>query len=317
MKAWQIQSYDGVDALAQAEIEPPTPGPAEVRFAVRATSVNPIDWKLAAGMLKWMRPMKFPWVPTFDAAGIVDAVGADISGWQVGDRLAVRLSTHGGGGATAFAVTSPDVCAHVPDSVELEQAAAVPLAGMTAWQGLFNSGQLPRQAEGMRVLIIGASGGVGHLATQLAVETGAEVIGVCSTPNVETVRGLGASDVIDYRQEPDYGRCGPYDLIYDTVGVGIQACRPFLKKNATYLTPFPSGREMLASVTSRILPGPAVRIVMLKENAADLTQLLERLADGRLTVLIDSRFGPDELPEAWKRSMAGRAVGKIVLAEEG
>ncbi|MCO4762447.1 MAG: NADP-dependent oxidoreductase [Myxococcales bacterium] len=313
MKSWQVTSYDGVAALQHSDIEEPGPAPGQVRFRVHASSVNPIDWKLAKGVLKWLRPMKFPWVTTFDGAGVVDAVGSGVQGWRIGDRLAVRLGTKGGGAAAEFAVASTDMCAHVPDNVDFEQAAGVPLAGMTAWQGLFGKRGLPASGNGLRVLIVGASGGVGHLAVQLALETGAEVIGVCSTPNVETVRSLGAHDVIDYRNESDYSRCGPYDLIYDTVGVGLDACRPWLKKSGSYRSPFPSGKEILASLTSRLLPGPSVHLVMLKPSAANLTQLMERLGDGRLKVLIDSRFDADALPEAWARSMEGRAVGKIIL----
>ncbi len=313
MNAWQMTRYAGVDGLRYADIAVPTPGPGELRFVVEASSVNPIDWKLAKGMLRWIRPMRLPWTPTFDGAGHVDAVGPGVQGWAVGDRVATRIGSKGGGAAAELAVANVVHCARVPDGVDIEAAAAVPLAGMTAWQGLFDAGGMAHDAAGLRVLIIGAAGGVGHLAVQLAVETGAEVIGACSTANVDRVRSLGVLDVIDYREEPDYGRCGPYDVVYDTVGVGLDASRRFLKPGAVYLTPFPKPGDIVAAAASRLGLGPRVRLVMLKPTGANLAQLLERLADGRLKVWIDSRFDADALPDAWRRSMSGRAVGKIVV----
>ncbi|MEY3013213.1 MAG: hypothetical protein RIT45_1948 [Pseudomonadota bacterium] len=153
MKAWQVTRYAGVDALEWRDVDEPVPGPGQVRFRVEASSVNPIDWKMAKVMLRWLRPMRFPWTPTFDGAGVVDAVGPGVSGWQVGDRLAVRLGSRAGGTSAELCVADTEKCARLPDAIDFEAGAAVPLAGMTAWQGLFDAGGMPRDGTGLRVLV--------------------------------------------------------------------------------------------------------------------------------------------------------------------
>lgn len=310
MRAMVYRGYGG--PLELAELPEPVPGPGQLQLRVRATAVNPVDWKRATGKLRMLMPVRFPCVPGFDVAGVVSALGPGVTGFALGDRVHARLRDHEGGGAAELTNASAEVTARIPDGMGFAEAAGLPLAGMTALQGLRDQLLLPMAGATARVLVVGASGGVGHLAVQLARAAGATVAGVCSARNVELVRSLGAHEVIDYTAADPYRGVAPFDLVLDCVGGPPSAWTHLLVSGGRYASTMPGPsvflRQLANPLTSRV-----VRPVLLKSTAADLQLLDERVAEGSLRVVIDQRYPLERLSEAWDRSKSGRAAGKIVI----
>lgn len=263
---------------------------------------------MLSGKLRFVRPVKFPAIPLFDAAGEVETDSG--SGFSVGQRVCVRLNDGYGGGAAELVTTRPELVARIPSAFPWEQAAGLPLAGTTALQALRDDG---RVKSGSRVLVVGASGGVGHFAVQVARILGAHVTGVCSTANVPLVRELGAHNVIDYRTQQGYGP-GPYDTIFDCVG-GIPFSRfaAVLARGGTYVTINPEG-TFGRIVLSRLGIGPRVVFRLLRANGSDVEWLCAQAQEGTLRVAIDRVVPLAEIASAFERSLSGHAVGKIVVA---
>ncbi|MFM7276045.1 MAG: NADP-dependent oxidoreductase, partial [Gammaproteobacteria bacterium] len=180
MFAMIIEETGGPEVLRYAEIATPEPGPGQIRVRIACAGVNPADWKNRQGMLAAFRPYSFPYIIGFDAAGVVDAVGEGVSGFSVGERV-FTPTNHGQGGQGSyaeFAIADADRVAHIPQGMSFAQAAALPVAALTAWQGLFDRGGLK---AGQRALIHGGSGGLGGFAVQFARWAGAHVAATCST----------------------------------------------------------------------------------------------------------------------------------------
>lgn len=307
-----LQSYGGPDALQCVELPRPEPGAAQVLVRVVAAAVNPVDWKMASGAYRLILPVRFPWVPGFDVAGEVVALGPGVTGFAIGDRVHARLRKNEGGASAAFTVAGVGVTARMPAGMDFAQAAGLPLAGMTALQGLRDEAGLSMTGSRARVLIVGASGGVGHLAVQLARAAGATVVGVCSGRNAALVAGLGADEVLDYTQPDPFRGQSPFDIVLDCVGGSPSAWTPLLAPGGRFASTVPGPsvflRGWLNPVSRR-----KVRPVLLDPNAADLELLDALVADGKLRVVVDSRFPLEALGDAWARSITGRAVGKIVI----
>ena len=189
MKAMQYQQYGGPDQLRLADVPRPQPGARQLLVRVAASSVNPIDWKLHNGSLRWLTPVRFPSIPGYDLAGEVVEAGAEVRRFRPGDSVFAMADVRPGRASAEYAVVGEAAAAYMPANLSAADAAAVPLAGLTALQCLRDLGHI---RAGQRVLVIGASGGVGHFAVQLANTWGTEVTGVCGPRHVELVRGLGA-----------------------------------------------------------------------------------------------------------------------------
>ena len=315
MRAWQYTTYGGPDDMRVVDLPRPVPGTGQLLIRVRATSVNPIDWKMASGMFRPMVRTPFPYFPGYDVAGEVVERGPGAEAFAVGDRVYARLDQVHGGANAELCLVNLTVAARVPDGLGWAEAAAIPLAGMTALQGLRDEGGMPLQGATGRVLVVGASGGVGTYAVQIARRAGAEVVGVCSGRNEALVRELGAHDVINYQSESGVGRRAPYDIVLDCVGAeGFGVFKPHLQRNGAFVTAFPVQRgTQWGLLTSRILPGPRCRYVRLRTNAADLGLLSGMVQEGALRSVLDHVYAFEELPQAHKDSIAGRARGKIVV----
>jgi NADPH:quinone reductase-like Zn-dependent oxidoreductase len=201
----------------------------------------------------------------------------------------------------------------MPHGMDFATAAAIPLAGMTALQALRDACGLPMSGATQRVLIVGASGGVGHLGVQIAVATGAHVTGVCSGRNADLVRGLGAHEVIDYTRADAFAGQAPFDIILDAVGGPCAPWLPRLRSDGHYASVVP-GPAVIARALLNLVSGQKVHPVMLTPNAADLALLDGLFAAGKLRCVIDSHFALDQLGQAWTRSQSGRATGKIVVS---
>ncbi len=200
----------------------------------------------------------------------------------------------------------------MPAQLDFGEAAGLPLAGMTALQGLRDVAGLPMAGATQRVLVVGASGGVGHLAVQLARAMGATVVGVCSARNAEFVKSLGAHAVVDYAAKDPYAGQAPFDVVLDCVGGPVGPLLPRLTPKGILASTVP-GPALFLRAALNVFSGRKVKPVMLKACAADLALLDGLVEKGALRVQVDSRFPLEKLAEAWARSMAGRAVGKIVI----
>ena len=320
MKAIVYRGYGSPDVLACEEIERPTPGDDEVLIKVRAASVNPLDRHIMRGrpyLLRMGFGLRKPRIrPGRDVAGRVEAVGRNVTQFKPGDEVFGACS----GALAEYACTRQSALATKPKNMTFEQAAAVPVAGLTALQGLRDKGKIQR---GQKVLITGAGGGVGTFAVQIAKSFGAEVTGVCSTSKIDMVRSIGADRVIDYTQEDFTKGTQHYDLIFNLAGShSLPAYRRVLNPNGTcVIAGGPTKvRNILTSafevlVLSRFVSQNFVMFVakLRKEDLAILRELMEA---GKVTPVIDRRYRLSEVPDAIRYLEEGHARGKIVITLE-
>jgi len=307
MKVMNYTKYGAAQVLTPAERPTPRPGKQQALVRVHATSVNPIDWKLRSGSIRFVMPQRFPVTPGFDVAGVIEALGEDMGAFHVGQRVYARLNSPGGASAT-HALADAAVLAAMPDGLSFTDGAAIPLAGLTAWQALVTQGGLQ---AGQRVLVIGASGGVGHFGVQIAKAKGAFVAGVCSGRNAALVRDLGADVVHDYTTAPDLSEHGPYDLVLDCIGTyDVAQLEAAMRDGGARLCPNLNPRELLRwALPRRVRTLP----VLLKARAVDLDALSALVERGALRVHIDSTFPLEQLAQAHERSESGRVTGKVVV----
>lgn len=315
MKAIVYTEYGSPDVLQLKEVEKPTPKENEVLVKVQAASANPADWHLMRAEPFLARLENGLFKPKItklgaDVAGRVEAVGKSVSQFQAGDDVFGELPLNVLGSFAEYVCASEDALALKPARLTFEQAAAVPLAAFTALQGLRDKGQIQ---PGQKVLINGASGGVGTFAVQIAKSFETEVTGVCSTRNLDLVRSIGADHVIDYTQE-DFTQTGQrYDLIFDAVGNrsvsdlrralspnGICAVAGFTSLSRLFQVMFMGGKKIGLMETA-------------KGNKKDLLFIKELLEAGKVIPVIDRMYPLQEVPEAIRYLEAGHARGKVIV----
>ena len=311
MRAAVLRQYGAAEVLHVEEIPRPDPKPGQVLIRVRAAGLNPIDWRTRNGSLRFVLPGTWPLVLGYDISGEVVQSAADASPLRPGDEVFCMADTRFGGGYAEYAAVGAAVVVTKPASLSHAEAAAVPLAAMTALQALRDHGRL---ASGGRVLINGASGGVGTFAVQVAKLLGGEVTAVTSGKNGELVRQLGADHVIDYTQT-DITRQDPqYDVVLDAISkTSYWACRRILKPHGRFVILLPTPPHLLNQALTWIGAGRQSRTFMVQARAGDLRWLKERIEAGRLRPVIDTVFPLDQAAEAHRRSEAGHVRGKLIL----
>ena len=311
MKAIHYKQYGDLSQLEQVEIDRPKPTESQVLVKVEASAVNPIDWKLLSGNFRFIMPVKFPAIPGFDLAGEVVEVGPAVTQFKIGDRIYACQDIKLFGTAAEYTVVEEYLADLIPEGLSAGEAAGIPLAGLTALQGLRNCGGLN---AGERVLIVGGSGGVGHYAVQIAKAIDADVTAVCSTGNVEMVRDLGADTVIDYKKQTDFSGGDNYDMVLDcVVNSPYKAFTKVMQSDAVYVPALPSFAIMMRSFLMRFYTKRRVKPVMLKSNGKDLKSLSNLVKERKLRTIIDSSFSLSELREAFERNQTGRTQGKIII----
>lgn len=324
MKAITFCDYGSPEVVKLEEIEKPTPADDQVLVRVRATAVNPLDWHYMRGEPYIMRldgSLRKPNVTRLgaDFSGTVEAVGKNVKEFKPGDEV-----FGGKFGAFAEYVTVAETGSLVkkPENVSFEQAGGVNVGAMTALQALRNKGKLQ---AGEKVLINGASGGVGTFAVQIAKSMGANVTGVSSGRNVELVRSLGADHAIDYTKEDFTQSSARYDLIVDMVGNhSLREYRRVLNPKGRYvMVGGPSGKWLapLDRVASMwiysLFVDQEMGMMLAKPNKADLALLRDLMQSGKVTTAIDRRYKLSEVPQAIEYLETGRARGKVVIMVEG
>ena len=316
MKAIVCHNYGSPDVLRCEEVEKPTAGDDEALIRVRAASVNPVDRVFrgrpyAIRILTGLRKPKDTRTGR-DVAGRVEAVGRNITRFKPGDEVFGACR----GAFAEYACAPESSLAAKPDNLTFEQAASVPVAALTALQGLRDRGRI---RPGQKVLINGAAGGVGTFAVQIAKSFGADVTGVCSTRNVEMLRGIGADRVIDYTREDFTKGTQRYDLIFDCVSNhSLAAIRRVLNPDGVCV--IAGGPEIWRVLTHSLKglvlsPFVSQRFVMLMARLTkkDLTVLRDLVKAGKVTPVIDRRYKLSEVPEAIRYLEEGHARGKVVI----
>ena len=314
MKAFTREKYGPPETLRMAEVEKPAPNAGEVLVKVLGISVNPADWHSMRGKPLFSRatlglPRPKHRILGVDIAGQVEAVGSSVVQFKPGDDIYANLLDHGYGGFAEYVSVPVDVSSLKPANLSFEEAAAVPMAAVTALQGLQYHGTI---RPGQKVLINGASGGVGTFAVQIAKSYGPEVTGITSTQNIDLVRSLGADHVVDYTRTDFVGDGQRYDLILDTIGnrSAHDLKRALAEGGKAAVVGFTSVPKL---VGISLRGGKVIAMVSAHAAAKDLELLSELIQTGKVRPHIDRRYPFAEIPAAIAYLEHGHARGKVVV----
>jgi NADPH:quinone reductase-like Zn-dependent oxidoreductase len=303
MRAEIQYAYGDPEVMRLAELDRPEPGPGEVLVRVRAASVNHGEVKVRAGMVPGVGPL--PFTLGSDLSGNVERVGASVTGPRPGDEV---YGIHFIGTYADYVAVPAASLARKPAEIDHVQAAALPVAALTAWQAIM---ELAGAIEGQRLLIHAAAGGVGHLAVQLAKLRGAYVIGTARAANHDFLRRLGADEVIDYTVTDFATAASPVDVVFDLIGgeYGVRSLEP-LRPGGLLI-----GAALDPGVTAEqaVERGRRYAYVSVRPSGEDLAKISELVREGRLRASVQRTFGLGELPEAHRLSESGRVTGKLVI----
>lgn len=305
MKAIRIHKYGGREELIYEDAAIPEVGADEVLVKVKSAAVNPVDWKIREGYLAEMIPFSMPFVPGWDFSGEIASVGSEAGSWKEGDAVYSRPDIARNGTYAEYIVVKGSEIAAKPKTLSWNEAAAVPLAALTAWQCLYDAANLK---EGDRVLIHAGSGGVGIVAIQLAKLRGAYVYTTCSGKNAEFVKSLGADEVIDYTKE-DFSELRDLDVVLDAIGGEVlEKSFQTLKKGGKLVSVVSQPNEEDAK-----RHGVEGHFVFVQPNSQQLDELTTFLDEKKIAIHIDSVFPLQDAAKAHERSETSRARGKIIL----
>ncbi|WP_409250743.1 NADP-dependent oxidoreductase [Bacillus sp. SCS-153A] len=308
MKAIVIEEYGDKSVLKEKDIEKPSISENQVLVEVHSTSINPIDWKVREGYLKEMLPFEFPIVLGWDAAGVVVETGSNVTDFKEGDRVFTRPATTNRGTYAEYLSVEENLLAKMPEEMSYDEAASIPLAGLTAWQCLVDFGSIQ---EGDKVLIHAGAGGVGIFAIQIAKSFGAYVATTASESNIEFLKSLGADEVINYKEKDFSEELTDYDLVLDSMGEDIQSkSYKVLKDNGKLVSIVqPPSEEEAAG--HNVEAG----FVWLEPNGEQLQKLADLYVEGKVKPVISKTFDFSEqgLKDAHALSETHHARGKIVI----
>lgn len=306
MKAVRIHSFGGPNVLQIDEIEVPRPADDEVLIRVHAASVNPVDYKIRSGGYPPVKAQQLPKILGRDIAGTIERCGSAVTRWKEGDPVYAMLDGGGAGGYAEYVCLKGELCAPKPAHLNFVEAAAVPLAALTAWQGEFDHGHLQ---AGQRELIHGGAGGVGHFAIQFAKARGAQVATTVSREDMEFVRAQGADEAIDYRSERFEDRLHDIDLVFDLIGGETQdRSWKVLKDGGTLISTLAKPSEQKArerrAHAENYVAGP---------NATELAEIGRLIDEDRVHPHLHAVYPLEEVAEAHRALESGHVRGKVVL----
>jgi len=311
MKAVVFNRYGGNEVIEVRQMPRPVPGVDDVLIKVHAASVNPVDWKIRQGMARILTGFRFPKILGSECAGEIVETGTKIKGFSEGDRVI------GFPGIRRLSAFAEYVCVNEnntfkkPEGISFGEASTIPVAGLTALQSLQKLGHISRNCK---VLINGASGGVGTFAVQIAKIFGARVTAVSSGPNAPLLKEIGADVIIDYTREDFTKSDERYDIVFDTVSKrSFSECKGVLATHGVYVNTLPVLSMLLYQYGIGFLMNKKARSVMVSPNAADMEWMRKQIEAGKIRIIIDRVYSLDQIVEALAYSETGRARGKIVL----
>jgi NADPH:quinone reductase-like Zn-dependent oxidoreductase len=315
MKAAVIYQYGTPDVFRIEEIPAPSIKNDEVLIKVHAAGVNPVDWKQRHGWHRFFLKAHFPVVLGYDVSGIVESCGSSAKQFMRGDEVYARLNRRFGGAYAEFAATSENTLDIKPACLSWEQAAAVPLAAVTALQGLRDKCRLKKGEE---VLIIGAAGGVGHFATQIAGYMGGIVTAVCSSRHQKMMEELNPYRFIDYTRSNYKLLPDKYDVIFDAAGIeNFRTCFKLLKPGGRYLTTLPRPNIIIHKMFSLFTSSKKALTMLMKSDSKDLKQISKMISVNQLKIYIDSVFPLEKIADAHRRAEEYSTEGKIIIKIRG
>ncbi len=311
MKVVVIKQYGGAEVLKIIDTEIPSVGTGDILVNVKASSVNPVDWKVRKGMLRFLPGQKFPKMLGGDLSGEVVEVGQDVSGFRAGDEVYGMISAVKGGAYAEYAIVTNNQIVHKPTTISFTEAAAISLAALTAYQSLVRLGKLE---AGETVCVNGCSGGVGHFAVQIAKALGANVTGICSTKNIDFAKELGADTVLDYKAVDNILETSKkYDIFLDAVAnQSYFNVLKALNRGGRYITTLPS-ISVILSTFFKIFSSKRGKIIAIRINSEDLRFLSELIKSNKLKVNIDKVYDMEDIQDAHRHSETGRVVGKLAV----
>ncbi len=311
MKAAVIYEYGGPGVFRLEDIPEPLLKEGEILIRVYAASVNPVDWKQRMGNHRFFLKARFPIVPGYDVSGTVERTGNEAGRFKAGDEVYCRLTRRFGGAFAEYAAASESTTALKPKNISHLEAAGIPLAGQTALQAMRDKG---RVRPGVKVMVIGAAGGVGHFALQIARIYGAETTAVCSSGHPELLKKLHPDHHIDYRRIDYLYAPERYDVIFDAAGTqDFLKCRKILKSGGIYITSLPRPKLILHKFLSLFTRGKRVRTLLQRSTGSDLDILRVWVEKGDLQVIVDSVYSLEDLPDAHRKAEEYRTEGKIII----
>ena len=314
MKAVVFDRYGSVEVLQYRELSKPTIKPDQLLVRVSASSINPVDWKIRQGHLQLLSGFNFPRIVGSDISGVVEEIGKEVTKFQPGDEVYTFLNPLTGGACAEYCAVPESAAAIKPQNITHTEAATVPIAGLTALQALGDLGEIQ---AGKKVLINGASGGVGIFAVQIGKAMDAVVTGVCSAKNRDFVNNLGANFVLDYAEVEFTKQTEKYDIILDAVATKtFPECENVLEKEGVYISTLPSFDNLAPMFLSLFMSGKKAKLIVANANNRDLGILRELIESGKVEPIVDRTYSLPEVAAAHAYSETGRAVGKIAIGIE-
>ncbi|HNN06167.1 MAG TPA: NADP-dependent oxidoreductase [Leptospiraceae bacterium] len=312
MKASFITAYGGLDVIQFGELPDPAQGDAQIIVQIKAVSLNPIDYKIRDGNMKFVSGFKFPKILGGDFAGTVLDAGKSGGSFKNGDRVygyIMPLFGNSGVLSEKIAVKSGQI-RPIPENLSFEEAASLPVAALTALNGLRKFGNI----QGRKILINGVTGGVGHFALQAAKAKGASVTGTCSTPNMELARKLGADDIIDYKKEDLSKTDKRFDFVFDAFGqMKKEELFNVLNRNGISCTTLFFPTTMIFSLYAKIFQGISVTAANMRGKPEDWKEMEELLIKGQMKPLIENTFPLERTKDAFDLMENGKPRGKIII----
>ncbi len=310
MKAAVIYKYGGPEEFRIEDVPEPVIRPDEVLIRVKYASINPVDWKQRNGNHRLFLKASFPLIVGYDVAGTIAETGSDAKRFHKGDRVYARCDRRFGRAFAEYAATGETTVAYIPEELDFKHAAAVPLAAITALQGLRDKAGIK---QGDRLLIIGAAGGVGHFAVQIGKAYGAEVTAVCSSRHDEMMQELQPDHRIDYTTTDVLELPGKYDVIFDAAAIySYLSCRHLLTPRGSYIHTKPRPKMLIHKLVSVFSTGRS-KTFLMKSKASDLDIISGMISDGKIRIFIDSVYPLERIEEAHRKAEEYHTNGKIVL----
>jgi NADPH:quinone reductase-like Zn-dependent oxidoreductase len=305
MRAVTISKYGDQSVLTYGDIERPKPKPDEILVHNRAVAVNPVDWKIRNGLGE-MFGLHLPIVLGCEIAGTIEEIGSAVHDFRSGDPAYGYVSLQRNGGYAEYTIAKPDEIAPKPESLDFDDAASVPVGALTSWQAIFDTANL---RAGQKILITGASGGVGSMAVQLAKAKGAFVIATASGKNEEFVRSLGADEFVDYTRVKFQERVREVDVVFDTVGGETldRAFETLLRGGYLVTTVMPPSSEKAENY------GVHATMIGVQPSSKQLREINQLIAEGKLKTHVAVVLPLSEVRKAHQLSESGRTRGKIIL----